>query len=336
VAAQPLGHPRFGVAQRQRVGVGGAEPGADDLLEGHALQQRELPQIGVVVEVLLVAQDEPVVGVVENERLAGVLDRVAQDRLGARRALARLDDLPLAVLEVGHVAIDRDDAAFGGAMLGRVDRAAAGQHLLERSAWPVVPAHALGGPRRVLGVAAIRPGLPCGQLDDFAERHARSQLAAQILEEVLVAAVPGDQPVLGVVEHEAVAHAFDAVAEAPFAGAQRRLRIRDLAGLAQQPGNEQQHQQSGRSSTQHIVACDRVEFRQSLRIGLSDGDRQRCLVDAMKARVEPAAVGLLLGEGAALEIDDRPGEYAAPQVGAEGRRPVARDAQAFDAIEADE
>ena len=153
-----------------------------------------------------------------------VVDDAAQQRL------ARAQLLGLA-LQLGDVAVQGDEAALGGAVVGDAQPAAIGELALERLAVARVLARealrhpGLLAPDRLRDAAG--PGEAARQLR---KAHARPDGALERRIEVAIALVGEHQTVLGVPQREAVRHALDRLAQpgfgfprAGFALAQRPL-----------------------------------------------------------------------------------------------------------------
>ena len=141
----------------------------------------------------------------------------------AASAFGLLGEVLLALLELGDVGIDRDGAAVLGAPLADHHPAAVGAPLHLRLARIAVLTQPFGDPfldaaLRILHVAALGSAA-----DDALECGARSQVDVQAgVEQIAVARVADDQPVLAVVADEAFGDALDRLGE-PLLAAQPRL-----------------------------------------------------------------------------------------------------------------
>ena len=135
-----------------------------------------------------------------------------------------LGEVLLALLELGDVGIDRDGAAVLGAALADHHPAAVAAPLHLRLARIAMLLQPFGNPFldaafRILDVAALS-----GPADDALERRAGAQIDLQAgVEQVAIARVADDQPVLAVVADEAFGNALDRLGEPPFAAQPRLL-----------------------------------------------------------------------------------------------------------------
>ena len=134
-----------------------------------------------------------------------------------------LGQVLLALLELGDVGIDRDGAAVLGAALADHHPAAVVAPLHLRLARIAMLPQPFGDPFLdaafgILDVAALRSAA-----DDAFKRRAGAQIDVQAgVEQVAIARVADDQPVLAVVADEAFGDAFDRLGE-PLLAAQPRL-----------------------------------------------------------------------------------------------------------------
>lgn len=196
----------------------------DDLFEGHA--DGDVP-VGVAerADIARVPRDEAAVRVVEGEPLVERVEPLAEPAFGGvgRRARGVLGS---------RVARHRHDAAVARRRFQNLVVAPVGKAPVDAPPEPFAPPGALveksGSLVRVEAVA--RPG---GRVrDDVREGRARLQQSGRNVEHFAIAPVVRDEPVLRVVEREAVRHALDRVGKKRRRGRRSPISGRGSFGLA--------------------------------------------------------------------------------------------------------
>ena len=185
-------------------------------------------------------------------------------------APVRFLQLRLALLELGDVGVDRDRAAAGDLALGDQDPAAVGAMLQGRRAGIAMLRQAL--PNVPLGVVARlvdQPALDRAPEDRLERGPGLDLDVAAGIEQLPVARVAQLEPVLGIVEGEALGDALDGVDQA-LAGvldlaqalvldldrgvAEHGQRPRHLGDLVLAAGRWQRHAQVAAGDRQHAAA----------------------------------------------------------------------------------
>ena len=158
----------------------------------------------------------------------------------AASAVGFFGEILLALLELGDIGIDRDGAAVLGAALADHHPAAVVAALHLRLAGIAMLRQPLRDPFldaafRILDIAALG-----GAADDALERRAGAQIDVEArVEQVAIARIADDQPVLAVVTDKAFGNALDRLGEPPLAAqsgllgaAQRRDVVEPIKPLA--------------------------------------------------------------------------------------------------------